>query len=164
MSTELPTVPWLHIGDCPVCGDGLCRVRCCIAPDGQRILYALCDECETIWLEPSTSSKRTTTHSENPQCPFTEQALYGPHSRWATTEDIRGTVWESETIVELPIAMEDVSEGAESEVLYVTNEDAASPLDVPTLTQPEPKSDGEPMKQPHTDDWAYGQDEPRPGC
>ena len=45
--------------------------------------------------------------------------------------------------------MEDVSEGAESEVLYVTNEDAASPLDVPTLTQPEPKSDGEPMKQPH---------------
>ena len=164
MCSEQPLFPWLHIGDCPICGDGLCRVRCCTTSDGERHLYALCDECETIWLEPTTSSEPITLDAEDPKCPFTNQDLFGAHSRWATTEDIRSTAWESETIVELPMTLADGLEGAASEVLFVTNEDLASPLDVPTLSPPGQKLDDESLKQSYTDDSAYGQDEPRPGC
>jgi hypothetical protein len=162
-TSEHSASPWLHIGDCPVCGDGLCRVRCCTGTDGQKHLYALCDECETIWLQPNTQSQRLVPDSDNPRCPFSAEDLYGPHSRWATTEDIRGTPWETETIVELPMTLGDDPEDKSPETPFVTHEDFASPLDIPTLTQPELEHDSSSL-QPYRDDWAYGQDEPRPGC
>lgn len=162
-TSEHSAFPFLHIGDCPVCGDGLCRVRFCTGTDGQKHLYALCDECETIWLQPSTHSQRTVPDSENPQCPFSSESLYGPHSRWATTEDIRGTAWEAETIVELPMNLGIETEDQSPETPFVTNEDFASPLDMATRTEPESDQDLNSM-QPHRDDLAYGQDEPRPGC
>ena len=39
-------VPWIHIGECPVCVDGLCRIRCCEGDNGIAHLFAMCDECE----------------------------------------------------------------------------------------------------------------------
>lgn len=162
-TSENSAFPWIHIGDCPVCGDGLCRIRCSFDSNGRKYLYALCDECETIWLEPNTQSQRFVPDAENPRCPFSGEELYGPLSRWATTEDIHGTPWEIESILELPMTVSDHTEDKSTEVPFVTNEDFASPLDIPTLAEPNvdhSKCDS----QPYRDDWAYGQDEPRPGC
>jgi len=133
-------------------------------------LYAVCDECETIWLEPNTSTSRLVPDSVDAKCPFTGQELFGSSSRWASTEDIRGTKWESEAIVDLPLNLDDASDvqvskadESGSDPSYVTGEDAASALDVPALTPPARDLQLE-KPQPLSDDWAYGQDEPRPGC
>jgi hypothetical protein len=182
---EPPSFPWLHLGDCPVCGDGLCRIRCCTSVDGGQHLFAICDECETIWLQPDTSSKRFHPDSRDPKCPITGRELFGEHSRWANTEDIRGTVWESEVIVELPSAAIDAGNRAEliseetdpaastraqlhptqdpkdaGEDLVDAGEDLASALDVPALTPPSVDHEAPTILE----DWSYGQDEPRPGC
>lgn len=157
--SKRPTVPWIHIGECPVCGNGLCRVRCGARADGSVGLYAMCDECEAIWLKPDILGPYQFPDTEDPVCPVSGEAIYGPGSRWATTEDVRETDWESEVVIDLPGDLPDQS-GSES---FVTSEDQASALDVPPLSS----AFDEPEKKPvdlHSDDWAYGQDEPRPGC
>lgn len=163
-SSELPAFPWIHIGNCPVCDDGLCRVRCCVDDLGEKHLIALCDECEASWLEPDTLAPHLYPDPQEALWPSTDIPLYGPNTRWATLEDIRGTDWEREAIVELPGDVLDDSDGPIAGY-YVTAEDTASALDVP------PQADSARAKpaqkkstERSTDDWAYGQDEPRPGC
>jgi hypothetical protein len=162
--SKKPTVPWIHIGECPVCGNGLCRVRSGINPQGDSQLYALCDECEAIWIKPDLLGPVRFPDSEDPQCPISGQALYGPYSRWATPEDVKGTEWESEVVIDLPvdITMEPGADQAATGV-FVTNEDHASALDVPPLASPAETSPHQ-TSELHSEDWAYGQDEPRPGC
>lgn len=157
--SQQPTSPWIHIGECPICTDGLCRVRCSPAADGSKQLYAMCDECEAIWLEPSTSAKHIFPDAEDPLCPLTNVPLYGSTSRWASVEDIKGTAWEFEVIVDVP---SDVSP-ASDDPPYVTGEDLAGALDVPPIAEnagnlPRSRTEGRP------EDLAYGKDEPRPGC
>jgi hypothetical protein len=154
-----PPAPWIHIGECPLCGNGLCRLRYGVDPQGVKRLYAMCDECEAIWLKPDLLSKYQFPDAEDPLCPISGEALYGPKSGWARPEDLQGTDWESEVIIDLPV---DVIDDSEPET-FVTQQDQASVLDVPPITRQfgrrEDKAAGL-----DTDDWAYGQDEPRPGC
>lgn len=155
--TQRPTSPWIHIGECPICTDGLCRVRCSSPAGGKKQLYAMCDECEAIWLQPTTASPHQFPDAEDPKCPLTGIALYGSSSRWATTEDIKGTDWEFEVVVDLPCDI-----GQSSDDRLVTGEDLAGGLDVPPIGQPERSEiSAEEAKQI---DLAYGKDEPRPGC
>lgn len=158
-SSPKPSIPWIHIGECPVCGNGLCRVRCGSLPDGTTQLYAMCDECEAIWLKPDTLGPAEFPDSEDPLCPVSGQSLYGPNSRWATPEDVRETDWESEVVIDLPIDLVDSNDAG----VFVTGEDQASALDVPPLASPSERSNKK-SADLHADDWAYGQDEPRPGC
>lgn len=92
--------PWVHCGSCPVCESGLRRLRCEELTDGYQELFALCDECEAIWMVPDPEAKLQFPDPENPTSPWSGQPLYGSHSRWATPEDIVGTVWESVAQVE----------------------------------------------------------------
>jgi hypothetical protein len=80
--------------------------------------------------------------------------LYGSYSRWATTEDIKGTAWENEVVIDLPCDIGDTSDDQQ----MVTGEDLAGGLDVPPIGQPIGKN------EPRQEDLAYGKDEPRPGC
>lgn len=158
--TESLTTPWIHIGECPICGNGLCRLRCCTLPEGLKKLYAMCDECEAIWLQPSTSTEHLFPDSQEPLCPISGGPLYGGESRWALPEDLLGSGWENEVIIDLPTDC-----ALESEDLpYVTGEDVASALDVPTVSLADVGNEEHNLMEPHADDWAYGQDEPRPGC
>ena len=158
--SQSSNLPWVHIGECPVCGDGLCRVRCCRAEASRAGLFALCDECEAIWLEPSTSSEHQFIDSQEPRCPLCHKPLYDEHCRWALPEDLLGTPWASESIINLPNLPEQIG----TEPTLVTDEDEAGGLDVPPLTQPLGDRAGNESSQSRADDWAYGQDEPRPGC
>jgi hypothetical protein len=154
--SQQPSAPWIHIGECPVCADGLCRVRCSVEKDNTKRLYAMCDECEAIWLEPTTTAAHHFPDAEEPLCPLTGVPLYGSSSRWATTEDIRGTKWENEVIVDLPLDIGTDSEG------MVTGDDIAGALDVPPIDPA--LNDDSRNSQSRPEDLAYGKDEPRPGC
>lgn len=157
--SQLPTSPWIHIGQCPICTDGLCRVRCSEASDGAKLLYAMCDECEAIWVEPSTSAQHQFPDAEDPLCPLTKVPLYGSTSRWATIDDICGTAWENEVIIDIP---SDVSPQSE-ELPFVTGEDIAGALDVPPISDDDVGNSAVRSKL-RPEDLAYGKDEPRPGC
>jgi hypothetical protein len=133
-------------------------VRCSDVGNGTKHLFAMCDECEAIWLQPSTTSPHQFPDAEDPICPLTSIPLYGSNSRWATTEDIKGTDWENEVVVDLPC---DIGQSSDDPPL-VTGEDLAGGLDVPPISQPV----GNTSLSHHTrqEDLAYGKDEPRPGC
>lgn len=153
-----PFAPWIHIGECPICTDGLCRVRCSVTSGQKKHLYAMCDECEAIWVQPTTTAPHQFPDAEDPTCPLTGIPLYGSGSRWATTEDIKGTDWENEVIVDLPCEIGQSTD----DLPLVTREDSAGGLDVPPISQPVGKQvlSAESLLE----DLAYGKDEPRPGC
>ena len=48
----------IYVKQCPVCGDGLCRVRVCHDLQRGRLTGCiLCDECETVWTDPTLKQK-----------------------------------------------------------------------------------------------------------
>jgi hypothetical protein len=156
MTNPPPTV-WIYLGQCPVCDGGLCRVRCTTTDDGQRHLFAMCDECESMWTVPDLQSPHHFPDAELPACPISGLPLYGVHSHWATAADLVGTAWESAVICESDQAASASSDGA----TLVTSEDIAGGLDVPPISQP---LGSQPAPHNPIDDLAYGKDEPRPGC
>ncbi len=168
MTFNSPSSPWIHIGNCPICGNGLVRLRCSTNGDGEQHLYALCDECEGIWFEPDTSTQVIFPDPDEALCPYTDHALYGPQTRWATLDDIRGTVWEAKANVDPPLDDDDQTEDP-SRGYFVTADDAAGSLDVPSAVNLNQSDQVQqhpatlPIEQSN-DDWGYGQDEPRPGC
>lgn len=97
-----PPIPWIHIGECPFCVNGLVRVRSCKSDGNDRHLYALCDECEAMWLTPSTSDEKHFPDAETPQCPICSASLFGDSARWAIPADLKGSDWESQSIFTLP--------------------------------------------------------------
>lgn len=184
MSQPSPGAPWVHIGECPFCVDGLCRIRVC-DHTGTSHLYAMCDECEAMWIEPTTESAKQFPDAEQPCCPRCPGPLFGPRSRWAEPQDLVDAVWQSAAIVDFPsetdaAAVED----------FLTTDDIAGELDAPPLdyaTSPSsplasthvptttvdaalaaepdsPSSSDATFGAAYRDDHAYGDDEPRPGC
>lgn len=101
---ELPTNPWIHIGECPFCVNGLCRVRTCTDEKSGRHFYAVCDECEAIWIEPDTSTRKRFADAENPSCPVCGLPLYGAQSHWSLPDEIRGTPWDEQAIFSITSA------------------------------------------------------------
>ncbi len=103
--TSSSTDAWIYAGNCPICQCGLRRVRVCsgVAGSGQLHGYILCDDCETLWLEPDVHSPHTFPDSEAPACPICQQPLFGPQSRWASMHDLAVLGWEDQCTVE-PIA------------------------------------------------------------
>lgn len=98
---EQPANPWIHIGECPFCVDGLCRVRACHGGESGAHLYALCDECGSAWTEPTTDSPKTFPDLDDPRCPACKQPLYGDHAHWALAEDVNGSGWSESVIFEV---------------------------------------------------------------
>ncbi len=99
--TETPPSPWIHIGECPVCVNGLCRVRSCTSESGSLHFYAMCDECEALWLAPDTDTPQTFPDACNPKCPICQQDLYGPQAHWSLADELRGSEWMSNAIFDV---------------------------------------------------------------
>lgn len=168
--------PWIHIGECPVCVNGLCRIRFCEDRQGHGHLYAMCDECEAIWTEPSTSTKRQFPNVDEPECPLCSQPLYGPQAHWATAQELNHTDWSEAAIFEVPSYNVDEDQGTDGDLALetppvdlITSDDIAGDLDAPP--QPSKNSRSVIETRPTVEeplasetDVAYGQDEPKPGC
>ena len=173
MMNELPPSPWIHIGECPVCVNGLCRVRTCEDEQGLQHLYAMCDECEAIWVKPDTSSERVFPRGEDPQCPLCSRPLYGEQAHWSAPEEVAASSdWSIAAIFEMPNAL-DLPQV--SDLLVV--DDIAADLDAPEAHREASEFDaaaanvsaGEATLSEDTPgikfaDSSYGQDEPKPGC
>ncbi len=104
MTTETPEV-WVYLGRCPVCAEGLCRIRACTGRSAERNqptahLFAVCDECEAVWTHPDLDSQWSFADAADPACPVCEAPLFGSQARWARPADIRGTRWEPVAIVQ----------------------------------------------------------------
>ncbi len=97
-----PAYPWIHLGECPVCVNGLCRVRTCTGcSDGKPRHYAVCDECEACWTVPDTTQKKTFADAQDPACPICGVEMYGPQSHWSLPEELRGTDWAANAILDV---------------------------------------------------------------
>jgi hypothetical protein len=180
--TSIPPSPWIHIGECPVCVNGLVRIRACQSKAGEKHLFAMCDECQATWLEPDTNSKRIFPDAENALCPICSQSLFGPQSHWAWPDDINHSHdWSLAAIFDMPTSELETSEeplaqrSSLSDVNALPNsddedllsvEDIAIDGDAPALPAAaatqlhlEPPKLSSPLG-----DSSYGQDEPKPGC
>ena len=167
MMSELPSSPWIHIGECPVCVNGLCRVRACRDSLGKTHLYAMCDECEATWTKPDTSSHRTYPRADEPLCPICSQPLFGNQAHWAGPEEVAAEPdWSMAAIFEMPNSLE---HSQVSDLLVV--DDIATDLDAPDAHRE--SAEHEQAAEDQTDestpgikfaDSSYGQDEPKPGC
>lgn len=60
----------------------------------------MCDDCETLWLQPEVSSAQTFPDAESPCCPVCRAPLYGAQARWATEKDLTDLGWREQCIVE----------------------------------------------------------------
>lgn len=81
-------MPLIHLGCCPVCEGGLCRVRVCGVTAGKLHPLAICDECEAMWTEPNLSTPHHYADAEVPRSPITQDPIWDESNRWATVEDI----------------------------------------------------------------------------
>ncbi len=163
---------WVHIGECPVCVDGLCRVRFCCSQNGESHLLAVCDECEAIWVQPDTTTLRVFADATDARCPICNQPLYGPQSHWATEQEVNANRdWSLAAIIETdePRDLEAVAAVPDNpdDLDLLSVEDIAADLDAPALiADPAPKAPeqwAQSTASTSADD-AYGQDEPKPGC
>ncbi|MEZ6136909.1 MAG: hypothetical protein R3C53_18595 [Pirellulaceae bacterium] len=174
MMDEPTPAPWIYIGECPVCVNGLCRVRYCEDDQGHAHLYAMCDECEAIWLQPTTDSEKLFAGAEEPLCPLCSRALYGPQSHWARPDEVVQTEWAAAAIFDIPSAgptleqppgtplSQDGSSIVGSDDGFITVDDVAAALDAPP--PPEQRHSSTVDDLAGDSDAAYGQDEPKPGC
>ncbi|EMI54286.1 hypothetical protein [Rhodopirellula sallentina] len=86
------------IGQCPICGGGLCTVRAFFDHENGSLKLThglvVCDECEAIWLQPDINGVHVYADSESPLCPVSGKPLYDPQfSRWATEADVASLNW-----------------------------------------------------------------------
>lgn len=100
--TSGETEAWIYVGNCPICQCGLRRVRACGGDGGNSSLhgYILCDDCETMWLEPDVNSPHSFPDSESPSCPVCGQPLFGSQARWASISELVEFGWQNQCIVE----------------------------------------------------------------
>lgn len=149
MSSPLPESLWIHIGECPCCVNGLCRVRFCQDDNGAH-LYAMCDECESLWVEPTTDGPKCFPDIDDPRCPVCALTLYGPQAHWAEAQELLGTPWSEVAIFDLPAADSTSGEEFTGRVMpqfnhaamaeqsvhtqdFLTTEDIADALDAPAI-------------------------------
>ena len=78
----------IYVSSCPVCGDGLCRIRVC-EKDQRLAGMVLCDECEALWTDPTMTQRVLRKAGDmDPICPSTGQSVWGEQSRWANVGEI----------------------------------------------------------------------------
>lgn len=101
-TTTSTTDAWIYVGNCPICQCGLRRVRACTGSHAQPGLhgYILCDDCETLWMEPDVQSKHVYPDSDSPCCPVCQQPLFGTQARWANEQDLWELGWHAHCTIE----------------------------------------------------------------
>ena len=78
----------LHAGTCPVCDQGVRGVRVC-----RDHAVVLCDECESVWLDPDASQPPLAPPVPDLPCPVCRNPLYGPQTSWASKEQVDDLGW-----------------------------------------------------------------------
>ncbi|WP_417731734.1 hypothetical protein [Rosistilla oblonga] len=93
--------PHYSIDYCPRCGAGLLGIRICGLGTDEPHGLVVCDECESIWLEPDVTTPHQYPDASDARCPKCTDPLWGPQSRWATREDLVQLGWQDRVDPEL---------------------------------------------------------------
>ncbi len=86
-----------YICPCPVCEQGLCRVRVCEAED-RCFACVVCDECEAIWTDPTLEVRLPRSSEESPKCPNCDIEIWSESTRWADAADLCLLGWYSKNM------------------------------------------------------------------
>jgi hypothetical protein len=92
--------PIIYVQSCPICGDGLCRVRvCCVE---QRVQgFILCDECEAMWTDPSMLDRvHNDTSCGESHCPGTNLSVWDKNTHWANAGEVCLLGWFDQVRIE----------------------------------------------------------------
>ncbi len=146
MTSQTPDA-WIYVGNCPICQCGLRRVRVCEGNQASQAVhgYIMCDDCETLWLEPSINSPRSFPDSESPACPVCQAPLFGPHARWANLSDVQLLGWHNQCTIEV-----DVEVGRNKRSAVTAAEPTVSPTENHFHAPPEMSPPWQPHPQPIT--------------
>ena len=84
----MPLPYLIYVQSCPTCGDGLCRIRVCTR--GDRLSgCVVCDECESVWTDPSLREKFTEGLEANSACcPDCMHCLWEDQCHWADIQEV----------------------------------------------------------------------------
>ena len=85
-----------YVCHCPICQQGLCRVRVSTTDDQSIFGCVVCDECEATWTNPSLDERYQQLDPEVPICPKSHVQLWGEMSRWADEVDLSLLGWRSQ--------------------------------------------------------------------
>ena len=91
---------FFFVGPCPICEQGLCRVRVCTTDDQALFGCVVCDECEATWTDPTLHERFSQANPEVPVCPKSNIQLWGEQSRWADEEDLCSLGWNTQSITD----------------------------------------------------------------
>ncbi len=82
-------LPYLiYVRSCPICGEGLCRVRVCTS-DHRLIGCVVCDECETVWKEPEMQEQSANgIDGVTACCPECGMSLWDDACHWADIQEV----------------------------------------------------------------------------
>lgn len=77
---------------CPICGAGSIGFWRCA---DTRTLVLMCDECDSLWLNPEKINARDVIYASAPGfiIPNLECRLNGDYSGWASREEIEARGW-----------------------------------------------------------------------
>jgi len=78
---------------CPVCGQGLVRIRVCTNESGSLFGFVICDECDSTWTDPSMKTPYIQSNPEKPVCPQSGTALWSESSHWADKAEMSLLGW-----------------------------------------------------------------------
>ena len=82
-----------YVEHCPICEQGLVRIRATIDDAGQMYGCVVCDECESTWTDPTMKTRFIQTNPEKPVCPASGIALWGESSHWADKAEMSLLGW-----------------------------------------------------------------------
>ncbi|MFN7706480.1 MAG: hypothetical protein ACK5OH_00585 [bacterium] len=81
------TKKYFYIDDCPICSQGLARVRVHVRKQSLTG-YILCDECEAAWNDPSLLGRIPRGKEGDASCPDGKTSVWSEHCHWASIEEI----------------------------------------------------------------------------
>ena len=80
----------LYVGTCSVCGTGAIGVRVGASP---RCVVGMCDECDTVWLDPQLKDGPHFPEQPDLPCPREGSSLRHPPAHWANKAEAAAAGW-----------------------------------------------------------------------
>jgi hypothetical protein len=119
-----------HVGICSICHEGALGIRIC---GGCEAAVVLCDECDSLWLEPDCAEPPIFLKQPDAPCPNCAASLYQDPSHWADQVEIEQHGWtefvrgeSSATQSDSAVADSDSGDSGESSETSETSESSES--------------------------------------
>ena len=83
------------VGQCRICEQGLLGVRLC---GGDHSPLVLCDECESVWTDPSCAGGAQALRNPGSLCPLCQRPAFSEETSWANEKEIAELGWKEHIV------------------------------------------------------------------